>query len=497
VRHTETLAASYRALGRVLGFMLLLLGAVHLVPLALLLVFPSESAAASSFALPAAGAFAAGGLLVAAFRRADPSVLTLRYGVLVTFLAWTFACLLSSVPFALQGMSFRLALFESVSGWSTTGLTVVDVEAVGPLLLFWRSLLQLLGGAGLVLVMASALVGPWATGLYQAEGHGEPLLPHMGRTARTILGIYLGYAVLGIGAFVVAGMPFFDAVNHGMTSLATGGFSTKSGSIGEFDSAAIEGVAVVLMFLGQLNFMVHFLVLRGKWGPALRHGELRVFFGALLVGLPLLYFGAASFLWGDALGLRRVVFEGVSALTGTGFSIAPDHEWNSAGAAVLVAFMLIGGGINSTAGAIKQHRVYLVVKSVLWQIRQFFLPRSAVHRHQIWRGEERIVLDDEHLRGVATYVVLYLLVWTAGSLVIMLHGYSMQEALFEFASALGGVGLTVGVTGPGAPPGILWTEIAGMFLGRLEFFVVILGIGKIVLDLRDAWRYGRGAESHG
>jgi trk system potassium uptake protein TrkH len=476
VRHGERLAASYKALGRVLGFLLILLGGVHLVPLILLLPYPNESRVATSFLIPAGASLVTGLLLVALFRRSSPSILTLRYGVLVTFLAWTCACLLSSFPFHLQGMSFRNALFESVSGWSTTGLTVVDVEEASHLLLFWRSFLQLLGGAGLILVMASALAGPWATGLYQAEGHGDPLLPHMGRTARTIMGIYLGYTVLGIGAFVIAGMSFFEALNHGMTSLATGGFSTRSGSLGDFNSRAVEGVAVALMFLGQLNFMVHFLLLRGKWKSALRHGELRVFAASLLVGIPVIYFGAAQPLWGDGLGFRRALFQGVSALTGTGFSIAPDHLWTSVGAAILTGFM----------------RVYLVFKSVVWQIRRFFLPRSAVFQHRIWRGEERVVLDDAHLRGVATYVVLYLLAWSGGSLVLMWHGFGMQESLFEFASALGGVGLSVGITGPGAPSGILWAEMVGMFLGRLEFFVVILGVGKIVLDLRDAWRYRSG-----
>jgi trk system potassium uptake protein TrkH len=235
--------------------------------------------------------------------------------------------------------------------------------------------------------------------------------------------------------------------------------------------------------------------LRGNWRAVVRHGELRVFFAALLIGIPVIYFWAAEPLWGEATGFRRALFQGVSALTGTGYSIAPDHAWNSVGFAILTGFMLIGGGINSTAGAIKQHRVYLVFKSVLWQIRGFFLPRSAVFQHQIWRGEERVVLDAEHLRGVATYVVLYMMAWAVGSLVLMAHGLGMKESLFEFASALGGVGLSVGITAADAPPGILWTEMAGMFLGRLEFFVVILGIGKILLDLRDAWRYRAGGRS--
>ncbi|MBD3334153.1 MAG: TrkH family potassium uptake protein [Candidatus Eisenbacteria bacterium] len=488
MRHTAKLVASYRAMGRVYGSLLMLLGAVHLAPLPLLIAYPDELPLLRAFLAPGLGAAAVGLVLRLAFRRARPAVLTLQDGVLVTFLAWSTACLLSSLPLFLSGYSGREALFESVSGWSTTGLTLLDATEASPLILFWRAFLQLLGGAGLVLVISSALAGPWATGLYQAEGHGEPLLPHLGRTARMILGIYLGYTVLGMGAFLVAGMGFFDAVLHAMTALSTGGFSTRNGSLGEFDSRAVEGVALVLMFLGNLNFVVHFLILRGKWRQVLRHGELHVFAAALAIAVPLIFLGAAWPAWGAASGLRHSVFQCASALTGTGFSIAPDDQWNSLGAAVLIGLMLIGGGVNSTAGAIKQHRVHLIFRSLLWQVKRFFMPRSAVAVHQIQHGEKRIVVDAEHLRGVFNYALLYLLAWSAGSMILMGHGVGMQEAFFEFASALGGVGLTTGLTAPGAPAGVLWTEIAGMFLGRLEFFVVILGVTKIVLDLRDLSR---------
>lgn len=490
MRYRERLNAAYRAVGRVTASILILLGFIHLVPLLVLLPFPHESAAATAFIIPAVTGIILGLILWVLFRRADVTILTLRDGVLITFLVWTIACCLGAVPYNLQGLGWRNALFESVSGWSTTGLTVVDVTRASPLILFWRAFQQLLGGAGLILVMSSALAGPWATGLYQAEGHGEPLLPHIGRSTRAILGIYLGYTLLGVGAFLIAGLPLFESILHSMTALATGGFSTQPGSLGDFHSISVEGVAIVLMALGQLNFLLHFLILRGKWRTVLKHGEPRLFIGALLIAVPLLYFGAARSLWGMEWGIRRALFQAVSALSGTGFSIAPDAEWNSLGAAVIIGLMLIGGGVNSSAGALKQHRVYLILKSMVWQIRRFFLPRSAVFVRQIWKGEERVVLEAEHLQGVAGYVILYLFAWSMGSIILMGYGTGMQAALFEFASALGGVGLTVGVTRPDAPGGILWTEMIGMFLGRLEFFVVILALGKMIIDFREFARFG-------
>jgi trk system potassium uptake protein TrkH len=182
--------------------------------------------------------------------------------------------------------------------------------------------------------------------------------------------------------------------------------------------------------------------------------------------------------------IRVAIFEAVSTLTTTGFSTAGYREWNGAGILLLVTFMLIGGGICSTAGGIKQYRVYLLMKSVVWEVERVFLPRTAVIRREIWRGENHEFVDDSHIREIAAFVVLYMILYTVGTLVIAMNGYSLRDSMFEFASSVGTVGLSIGVTAAGAPKPVLWTEILGMFMGRLEFFVVFVTIGKIVNDMR-------------
>jgi trk system potassium uptake protein TrkH len=144
--------------------------------------------------------------------------------------------------------------------------------------------------------------------------------------------------------------------------------------------------------------------------------------------------------------------------------------------------MLVGGGTCSTAGGIKQYRVYLLFKSVVWEMRRRFLPRTAVAANYVWQGERKEFVTDRHVREVAVFFFLYLAMYVVGAGILAAHGYGLKESLFEFASALGTVGLSAGVTTASCPTGVLWAEILGMFLGRLECFVVLVSIGKIIRD---------------
>ena len=181
--------------------------------------------------------------------------------------------------------------------------------------------------------------------------------------------------------------------------------------------------------------------------------------------------------------MRVAVFETVSALTTTGFSTVFYQKWNALGIFVLVVLMVIGGGICSTAGGLKQYRVYLMFKAIWWEIRRARLPRGAVVDEYVWRGEDRQTVGDRHIRQVAVFICLYLAALAAGTMILAAHGYPLHEALFEYASAQGTVGLSIGVTVADAPRLVLWTETLGMFFGRLEFLVIFAGLAILVRDL--------------
>jgi trk system potassium uptake protein TrkH len=437
-----------------------------------------------AFLLPAAGMGGLGLLLRRRHPPATEAAISIQEGGVIVLLSWVLVCLFSAVPFLVTpGMSFTQAVFESVSGWTTTGLSVADVTTAGDAVLLWRSTMQLAGGAGLAIIMLSAIAGPTGPALSVAEGR-EQLVPQVRRSAKLVLAIYASYVVAGWIALDLAGMSTFDAINHSFAALSTGGFSTRPASIGHWDSVAVEAVILPLMILGNLSFVTAWLLLRGKWRAAGRNGEVRLMAVLLLVCTLLLFLLTARELYSPLGKCARVaVFETVTALTTTGFSTVGYGDWNAFGFVVLIVLMIVGGGTCSTAGGVKQFRIHLLWKSVWWDVRRSLLPRTAVTSLPIWEGERKGFLDADRLRRAGSFLFLYCLALAVGTGVLAAHGYGLRESAFEFASALGTVGLSVGITSPSAPPGDLWTEILGMLLGRLEFLVIFAGAAKLTRDL--------------
>jgi len=505
IRGKARLIRGLRTIVSYTGMLVMVGGLLMLAPMVALLWYPYEWRAVVGFLVPAVAMMVVGYVV---WRRLLPSVdgesLTLQEASVIITLSWVITCLCHAVPFmVIEGSGFTNALFETVSGWTTTGLTVVDVTACSRLILLWRSVLQLAGGAGLAIIMIASLAGPTGSGLSAAEGRRDQLVPNVRASVKLVMALYTGYVAIGIVAFWVAGMSLFDAVNHALTAIATGGFSTHPESIASFDSARIEAVAIPLMILGNTNFLTVYALLTRKFRAVTRNGELHL--QAVLIpicALVLFLFLCCSVYATTEKAARVAIFEPVSALSGTGFTATTYEAWGGLGLLILTTLMVIGGGTGSTAGGLKQYRVYLLFKSVVWSIRRAFLPRSAVVENYIWQGGARSYVSDSQVTEVANYVYIYIAALVIGAAVLAGHGYEFGDALFEFASALGTVGLSVGITNSYAPPLVLWTEIMGMFLGRLEFFVVIVGLVKLgrdiatVVTFRPQWQNVGGHHHH-
>ncbi|MBN1360215.1 MAG: TrkH family potassium uptake protein [Sedimentisphaerales bacterium] len=486
MRVRSSLAQQYAGVLRYTGLILVVGGLLMLSPLLALVAWPQESRHAAAFLVPATVLCLGGGALWCVFRAARARDLSIQYGGVVILLSWLTVCLFSAWPLAVvQKMSFTHAFFESVSGWTTTGLSVVDVTQSTHVILLWRSIMQLAGGAGFAIIMLAALVGPVGPALTLAEGRTDQLVPHVRQSAKLVLLLYTGYAAAGVIAYILAGVNAFDAINHTFAAISTGGFSTQPDSIGHWDSPAVEAVSIPLMVLGNMNFLTAFLLFRGRFRAVARNGEVRLIAVLLPVCVLALLFLVCLPLYATlSKSLRVAVFETFTALTTTGFSTVSYDRWTSEGILILIVLMLIGGGTGSTAGGIKQYRVYVLFKTIVWDIRRALLPRTAVVENHIWQGESKAFVTEAQLRKVGTFVFLYLATYVVGAAIVAAHGFGLKESLFEFGSALGTVGLSVGVTSAQAPALVLWTEIVGMFLGRLEFFVVIVSVVKIVRDAR-------------
>ncbi|RME44412.1 MAG: TrkH family potassium uptake protein [Caldilineae bacterium] len=483
-RYRTYLRQRYRVMWGYTGLMCLVSGLLILSPLVLLPFFPREGVLAGSFLWPGLLLSAGGLVLWRALTPPHTVSLTWQEGAVIVVLSWVLSTVVGAIPFILAiDLNFTQAIFEATSGWTTTGLSVVDVAHAPQLILFYRSVLQLAGGAGFAIIMLSALSGPAGAGLSAAEGRSDLLLPHVRQSAQLVLSMYSGYVAAGTAALWLAGMNWFDALNHAFAALSTGGFSTHPESIGYWDSPLLEGVVIVLMILGSLNFVTGYALFRGKLRATARNGEVKQEVFLTLLFTLVILFGVTVQLYPDLQKEVRVaIFETVTNLTTTGFATVDYRPWNGLGWLSLVLLMLIGGGSGSTAGGIKQYRIYALYRGLVWEVRRMFLPANTLTEPDVWQGENRQFLSSQNLSQVSLYIFLHMTFFFIGSGILAAHGYSLKESLFEFASALSTVGTSVGVTAPDAAPGVLWTEIAGMFLGRLEFYTVVVGTLKLAAD---------------
>jgi len=484
-RYSRFLRQRYQAIIGYTGLICAIAGLVMLSPLLALIFYPEEIALAWGFALPGIILALVGGLLWRFLAPKEVISLSLPEGSVIVVLAWLVAIAFGTIPLMLiQGLNFTQAVFESTSGWTTTGLSVVDVTQASKLILLYRSNIELAGGGGFAIIALSAISGLSGAGLTSAEGRSEQLAPNVRRSAKLVLSIYSGYAVVGILALVLAGMGWFDAVNHSFAALSTGGFSTRTDSIGYWDSPAVEAVTIVLMILGTVNFLTSYFLLRGKFKPVFRNGEIRLM--ALFIPLcaSIIFFGVAVNLYETlGKGIRVALFEVISALSTTGFSTVGYSDWNSLGWTIMIILMLIGGGTGATAGGIKQFRIYALYRALLWEVKRMMQPKNTITEPDYWQGDRRNFLEDSQIRTIALFLFLYFLIFLIGVIITAAYGNPLPDSLFEYASSLSTVGLSIGVTSADAPTGLLWTQIVGMFLGRLEFFTVAVGMIRLFKDI--------------
>ncbi len=465
-----------------LGILLMVLAFLLTIPAAMAIIIDGSWTLALCFLYPALVSGAIGFLLFLLFEKTE---LYLGAAIVLSALVWLLYGIIGGIPFWLArqffgpevGLTFINSVFESMSGWTATGLDMyaMRVEGLPRAILFWRSLTQWVGGVGVILLFLSILVvrsGTVAHRLYLAEGRSHRLLPSVVKTTRRIWAIYAGYTGLLALLLIVLGMPIFDSINHSMTALATGGFSVRNYSIMSYRLAAhpnamwLELAIIPFMLLGGISFAMHYQLFIGNVKKFFDNIEVRAMMIIVIISTTVLAFTLGftfdSFRYGS--------FQVITALTGTGFSTAPVETWTDFQKTLLSILMIFGGGYGSTASALKLIRVAVIGYALVWLIRKMLLPESVVHKLKVGKKFYR----HEEIMEVATYSVLYLVVLMAGALVFMYGGHSAADAIFEVASAEGNVGLSVGITGPNMPTHEKITLIIQMWAGRLEIFPVLV-----------------------
>jgi trk system potassium uptake protein TrkH len=393
-----------------------------------------------------------------------PARLGLDEALSIAAFGWLLMTFIGSLPFSLGGyLSGIDAFFESMSGFTATGLTMFpDVEILPQSILFWRSFTQWIGGVGVIVLFLSILIrsSGIAAKLYKAEGRTDRIAHNIVSTARRIWIIYILYTVLCIIGLIALMGPdnSFAAVNVGMTCLATGGFAVTNNSI-EAYSAGVAVFLIPFMLLGGISFASHRHLLKG---------QLSKFFTIEVKAIMLIFF-ISSIILATRQGPLGGFFQSSSALTGTGFSTANLSGWGDFEKFILSILMVTGGGYGSTSSALKMIRVVIIIYAVAWVVKKFLYSRKAVIPFKIGRNTYPV----EEIRTATLYSILYIIVLCLGALVFMAGGETAADSLFEVASAEGNVGLTVGITHAGMPFYEKIVLIIEMWVGRLEIFPVL------------------------
>ena len=281
---SDSLRSSFLSVIWYIGVALIFVGFVLLVPLAMLFVYPGEMDLCPSYALPSVTVTLAGYLVYFHSNRDGAPSLNRKESGSVIVLVWVLAILVNALPLMTSGLLSPVhALFEATSGLTTTGFTVIDADCCPKVVLLHRSLMHYLGGVGLILVMTSVISDSCGLGLYNAEGHADRLLAGSARSARAILILYTGVIFVGSLAYVIEGMPAFDAMNIAVSAVSTGGFAVRSDSLASYDNLAVELTTVVLMVAGATNFLLNFMLAQGRFRSFFKHAETPALFGIIVV----------------------------------------------------------------------------------------------------------------------------------------------------------------------------------------------------------------------
>lgn len=482
----DILIKRYKVILGYTGTIIMGIGFALLTPLITIFFFQYSFREVFSFLITATITILIGLKLRRFTSKQENITISIQEGGIIVLFSWIGTIFISALPFLIAGeLNFIQSVFEVVSGYTTTGLSVVNVSVISPMFLLWRSIMQLLGGVGLIVIMLSAIIGPHGVGLYNAEARSDKIVPNIKKTAVMIIIIYLSYIFAGILLYIIAGMGIFDAINHSIAAVSTGGFSTKAESIGYYNSPAIELITIILMIAGTINFAAHAILWKGKIKEFFSIGEFKMMIFMLSFFIPLiLYFTTFNMFSDLSKSVRVAFFEIVSGISTTGFSTVSYNNWNDFGIFILILMMIVGGGTGSTAGGIKQYRVYVLLKSLWWNIKSYILPRNIVKEYSVKRPDGRFYVSDKHIIEICSVTTVYIISFLIFVIILMAHGYGLKESMFEIASCLSTVGLSMGITSPEAPNMVLVTEIIAMFLGRLEFIVIFYSILKIIKDFK-------------
>lgn len=419
-----------------------------------------------------------------------------REGYMVVTFGWVVMAISGALPYMVTEVipSFTSAFFETMSGYTTTGATIInDIEAVPKGVLFWRSTTHWIGGMGIIVLAIAILplLGIGGMQLFAAEAPGpsaDKLHPRITDTAKRLWLIYFGYTAAETLLLKAAGMSFFDAINHAMSTLSTGGFSTKNASVAYWnDTPLIQYIIITFMFLAGTNFVLSYYAFKGKVQRALRDEELRWYFRFIasftIIAALIIYFRADLSLstiehpmvWGKAeSAFRHALFQVVTVITTTGFITADYTLWTPFLIVLFFGIMFLGGSAGSTSGGVKVMRHLILIKNGFLEFKRAIHPNAVLPVRYNSKA-----ITGQVVYNILGFFILYMISFIVGALVFSMFEIDFRSAIGLSASSLGNIGPALGSFGPvnnyaALPPLAQWWASFLMLIGRLELFTVLI-----------------------
>jgi trk system potassium uptake protein len=406
-----------------------------------------------------------------------------REGYIIVTSSWIIMSLFGALPFLIHGSipNYTDAFFETISGFTTTGATILtDIEALPYGLLFWRSLTQWLGGMGIIVLSLAILpiLGIGGMQLFMAEVPGptkDKVHPRVRETAKRLWGIYFILTVAEVILLLIGGMNLFDAITHSFTTMATGGFSPKNASIAFYTNPFIHYVIIVFMFFAGVNFTIHYYALHRNFEFLKHNNEFR-FYSAIIIAVTVIVMvlHTAQTHFGFEESFRQSLFHVVSLVTTTGFVTSDYENWAPFSRIIFFTLLFVGGCAGSTGGGIKVVRHFLLFRNGLLELKRLIHPRAVIPV----RVNNKAV-PPEIILNVQAFFIFYILLFLLGSIILSILGLDFITALGAAATCIGNVGPGIGTVGPISnfahmPETGKWILSIMMLLGRLELFTVLI-----------------------
>ncbi len=461
---------------KIMGYLLLLL-AVSMIPPFLIALFTGQDDMMAF--LISIAVTAVTGFVLMRIKIDEKSTVKNREGLAIVTFGWLFASIFGALPFFISGYipSYIDAFFETVSGFTTTGATILtDIEVLPMGLLFWRSFAHWIGGMGILVVAVAILqmVGSSGFHIFKAESPGpiaDKIAPRIKDTAKILYTAYVAITLLEFVLLMFGGMSAYESAIH---TLGTGGFSTRNASIGAFNSSYITIVISIFMIMSGVNFSLYYLIFKRKFRDVYKNSELRLYLGVILASTIAIAINTNATVYANWFeSFKHALFQVSSLVTTTGYTSFDYEQWDTFSQAILFMLMFVGGSAGSTGGSIKVIRILALIKLVKREFIKILHPRSVV----TVKIDGQAMADDT-LMNIASFFMLYMMIFIFGSIIVATEGVGLSGAASSVAATLGNIGPGFGFVGPtqtyaafSSPIKLLLSFF--MILGRLELFTVL------------------------